>query len=68
MVDPREQKRLVNKAETMPCNYQNPAPIKDSSTEDYHREFWKHVIINGGGKVSNGDRLALPLLLLFSKD
>ena len=50
----REQKRLVKMAGTMPGDFHNPAPMEDTFDGRLSSEFWKYVILNGGGKVANG--------------
>jgi len=47
----REQKRLIKQA--VDPDFENPPPMDDHFDGTLSSEFWKFIIINGGGKVSN---------------
>lgn len=47
----REHKRLVE--EEIDPVHENPAPMEDRFEINLSSVFWKYIILNGGGKVSN---------------
>lgn len=48
----REHQRLIT--EMIDPHHENPASLEDRFDNNLLHEFWKFIIINGGGKVSTG--------------
>lgn len=48
-----ETNRLIEVAESVPEEYQNPAPLEDRFEGMLSQDFWKFTTINGAGEVSN---------------
>ena len=49
----QERERLIDQAINASAEFQNPAPVEDNFDGILSPEFWKFVVINGAGKVSN---------------
>ncbi|MFZ5884042.1 MAG: hypothetical protein ACOYYI_09710 [Chloroflexota bacterium] len=49
----RETRRLLDRVNSLPLDFRNPPALSDVFQDGLSETFWKFVVINGGGRISN---------------